>query len=154
MLLFLDLDGVLHPFIRRADWPHEESEPFALLPRLLSVIDDFPQVDVVISSSWRLIEGALETELPDALRRRVIGCTPEIRRPVRSYYPAGYTPEPVRFLEIEKYLRNCEQPDRPWVALDDDPSLFPVGCPQLILCPRGFREAEAAELRRRFGRNC
>lgn len=107
MLLFLDLDGVLHPFIRRADWPPEESELFAFLPRLLTVLDDFPRVDVVISSSWRLIDGVLETELPDALRQRVIGCTPEIRRPARSYYPAGYKPEPVRFLEIEKYLRGC-----------------------------------------------
>lgn len=33
------------------------------------------------------------------------------------------------------------------MALDDDARLFPAGCPNLLLCERGFGEAEAIKLR-------
>lgn len=53
MILFLDFDGVLHPFFPRADRSDEENQLFAYLPRLEGVLRDFPEWQIVISSSWR-----------------------------------------------------------------------------------------------------
>lgn len=44
MILFLDIDGVLHPFFPRADLPDEENQHFSYLPRLESVIRGFPEL--------------------------------------------------------------------------------------------------------------
>lgn len=85
--------------------------------------------------------------MPESLRRRVVGRTPVIQRPLRARYPLDYEPEPVRFWEIVKYLKATRQLHRPWVALDDDETVFPRGCPNLILCADGFRDDEERRLR-------
>ena len=46
-ILFLDIDGVLHPD------PPQPDQRLRSLPRLVAILRDFPQVDVVISSLWR-----------------------------------------------------------------------------------------------------
>lgn len=148
MILFLDFDGVLHPFFPAPDLPDSENAYFACWPRLLRILDDHPQVELVVSSSWRSISPEKwDAEVPESLKVRIAGKTPEIRRIVRKQYPVGYEPEPVRYLEILRYLKSTRQVGRPWVALDDDPRLFPANCPQLILCRDGFRVAEEAALR-------
>jgi len=49
MLLFLDIDGVLHP----APPYNRETGVLSRLARFESVMRDFPGWNVVISSSWR-----------------------------------------------------------------------------------------------------
>ena len=47
MILFLDIDGVLHPD------PPQPDQRLRSLPRLVAVLQDFPLVEIVISSLWR-----------------------------------------------------------------------------------------------------
>ena len=140
MILFLDFDGVLHnyPSPLGALWRH--------LPRLLGVLGDHPEVSVVVSSSWRLSEDWRDV-VPAELRARVVGFTPVIPRPIRKQYPVNYVPEPIRYLEILRYLQLARKNGVPWVALDDDRTLFPSNCPNLILCQDCFQEQEEAALR-------
>lgn len=140
MILFLDFDGVLHP------WPCQPDETFSATPRLLAVLLDFPGVDVVVSSSWRLLMHTTAwRQVPEALRARIIGHTPEIRRREHGMSVAELLP--LRHAEVLRYLAESGQPDRPWIALDDDARLFPTDCPNLILCRDGFGEKEAVRLR-------
>jgi len=142
MIVFLDFDGVLHSFFGAP------SDHFASWPRLEAVLVEYPHVEIVVSSSWRTISAAeWDQEVPESLRRRVVGRTPVISRPLRVRYPLDYEPEPVRYWEIEKYLRTTRQSSRPWVALDDDETVFPAGLPNLILCRDGFRDEEERRLR-------
>ncbi|MFD2270984.1 HAD domain-containing protein [Undibacterium arcticum] len=48
MILFLDFDGVLHPD------PCDEGERFSRLPAFEALMRDFPAVEIVVSSSWRV----------------------------------------------------------------------------------------------------
>lgn len=41
-----------------------------------------------------------------------------IRRRERRVYPVGYVPEPIRHMEILRYLKDTNQQERPWVALE------------------------------------
>ena len=146
MILFLDFDGVLHP-----TWPCPDDMAFREVPRLLAILDDFPQLELVISSSWRHLRNSPEWEsVPECLRARIVGHTPELPRRIRRGYPVGYKPEPIRYLEIMRYLKSRRQPDELWVALDDDERLFPAGCPNLVLCQRGFGDPEETALRHKL----
>ena len=51
MILFLDFDGVLHP--EGEDHIFKGGVDFCFLPRLEALLREFPQVKIVISSSWR-----------------------------------------------------------------------------------------------------
>lgn len=146
MILFLDFDGVLHP-----TWPYPDDMAFREVPRLLAVLDDFPQIELVISSSWRLLRNSPDWDsVPEPLRARIVGHTPQVRRRIYAGYPVGYTPEPIRYLEIVRYLKSRKQADEPWVALDDDERLFPPGCPNLVLCRHGFGDPEEEVLRQKL----
>ena len=51
MILFLDFDGVLHP--EGEDHILNGGADFCFLPRLETLLREFPFVKIVISSSWR-----------------------------------------------------------------------------------------------------
>lgn len=136
-LLVLDFDGVLHSFPMPVDPVHL----FSNLPRLEAVLRDFPDVQLVISSSWRESHSLPELAAlfsPD-IAKRIIGVLPIIE--IQSLADA----EAVRYREVMQFLDNdvcC------WIALDDDPYLFPDGCPNLIECKEGFGREEEAKLRK------
>ncbi len=140
MILFLDFDGVLH------DYPTPLGSLWKHLPRLMGVLNDHPEVAVVLSSSWRCSEDWRDV-VPTELRVRIVGVTPVIPRPIRKQYPVGYVPEPVRYQEILRYIQRARKKDVPWVALDDDLTLFPANCANLIRCNGGFYDQEEAALR-------
>lgn len=143
-ILFLDFDGVLHPY------PYKREQAFAAVPLLLAVLEDFPSVDVVVSSSWRLLRYSRAwLQVPEALRERITGHTPEIRRREHGMHTVAL--QPLRQAEILRYLADSGGSERSWVALDDDERLFSPECPNLILCREGFGEAEAIKLRLRLG---
>lgn len=137
MLLFLDFDGVLHPV---------SGEPFQCLPRLEALLRDNPRIDVVLSTSWRLLHSLdeLRAFFTQDLQRRIIGQTPVIMQIEMPYRPY------VRHREIREYLRrHTKLAKRRYLILDDDVTSFPPDCPYLILCDpnRGFDELIEATVR-------
>ena len=75
MILFLDFDGVLDP-------NHQPGKLFTWVPRLAQWLDDWPQVDVVISSSWRVLhpQDEMVEMLGPVVGSRVVGCTPCVQQ--------------------------------------------------------------------------
>jgi len=128
MILFLDFDGVCHPEGARVE------DRFAKLPMLECWLREQSQVDVVISSSWRVY-----AELPDLarhfaedLRRRIVGATPvygQLEPPPDAQWLACK-----REFEAVSWMNSNASPDRGWICLDDMPQIFSVGCKHLVLC--------------------
>ena len=135
MILFLDFDGVLHPFLTRSG-----PDAFCYTPRLERVLREFPAVQIVIASTQREavpLAFLVQRFSPD-IAVRIVGATP-----ILEIHDAGDVAGS-RHREILAYLRGS---GADWLALDDDASLFPPGCAELVLCDDGFREAEERALR-------
>ena len=88
MILFLDIDGVLHPLIPRKDRPASEAALLSYLPRLAGVLFEHPDIRIVISSTWRVTRtlDQLRTLFPLPLQHRLIGVTPALDE---ARFPGG-----------------------------------------------------------------
>lgn len=141
VILFLDFDGVLHP-----DPCREACRLFEHAPRLAELLEDFPEVCVVLSTSWRNGRSIddLAGSLVAPLRARVIGVTPTFGEFAASPRLVPYR----RQAECLQWLTEQGQEDRPWLALDDRASLFEPYCDRLIECDsrRGFDASAARRL--------
>ena len=140
VVLFMDIDGIAHG---QGDSRYDELTSSVVgeglwrwWPHLRDVLDEYPDVAVVVHSSWRQIYPSLEwlrPVLPVDLAQRVVGVTD-----VNIYS---------RHESIEAYL--AEHPDvGAYVVLDDD-QFFPTHVP-LVLCDskRGMSDpAKVEELR-------
>ena len=135
MILFLDFDGVCHP------WRRSVAQEFCYLPRIEAVLRDFPLARVVISSDWRLMTPwhLLVSPFASDIRPRVIGTAPDIGLP-EDLTGHRHT-EAIAFL-AERNLTGID-----WVALDDVAHNWRVDEPRLILCEDGFHEREQQLLR-------
>jgi hypothetical protein len=137
MLLFLDFDGVLHPDRATVDLY------FCQLALLEPWLRQRPQIDVVISSSWREAHplDELREFFSEDLRPRVVSATPVIRNNKGE-----------REAEILCWLRDNGHTGRPWAALDDQAFLFNPNCSSLILCcgTIGLSQAELDRLDSNF----
>lgn len=135
MILFLDFDGVLHPFLARSS-----ADAFCYLSRLETVLREFPDVQIVIASTQR--EAAplalLARRFSPDIAARIVGATP-----IFEIHDAGDVAGS-RHREILAYLDGS---GADWLALDDDASLFPPGCAELVLSDDGFHDAEERALR-------
>ncbi|SEM10252.1 hypothetical protein SAMN05518845_11677 [Variovorax sp. YR750] len=142
-LLFLDIDGVLHPV--GTDYSFS-SRFFSHLPLLEELLREFQSVNVVISSEWRLVEGIerLQRYFSDDIRHRIIGATPQIDPDAIVDYR--------RQLEIQVWLDGNGRSDTEWVALDDWPGSFEAGFERLVLTdPKlAFGQDSFQELRSHF----
>ncbi len=109
-VLFLDIDGVLHPgFV----------ETLEHLPLLERALRGYPHVDVVVSSNWRCNRTIAELQLLlGRLGARVIGCTPEF-------------PGRAREEEIDWFCHYFAVGER--LVLDDDESQFRPAAPGVFL---------------------
>ncbi|MCU1775210.1 HAD domain-containing protein [Pseudomonas sp. 13B_3.2_Bac1] len=138
MIIFLDIDGVLHPLFPRKDRPGKESAPFAYLPRLSAILRDYPDTHVVISSTWRVNRTLKELKalFPLDLQDRIIGSTPVLED---SQRPGGREEEASSWLDLHPEYSS-------WIAVDDCAVCW-FSLSKLILCDDGFREVEEAELR-------
>lgn len=142
-LLFLDVDGVLHPVETGYSF---SSRFFSHLPLLEELLREFSSVDVVISSDWRFAESIeqLQRYFSEDIRHRIIGATPMI-------YPDAVARHR-RQLEIQAWLDGNGHSDAEWVALDDWPESFEAGFARLVLTDpaRAFDQDSFQELRAHF----
>lgn len=139
MILFLDFDGVLHHenvTLKRCKsssvrWlkDHERRyltatghyvkgvNLFEHADRLAAALEPFPDVRIVLSTSWRehFRPGSLLRFLPPALADRVIGQTPHCDK----YGGVGS-----RLFEVLAYIEGNGLAGEPWIALDDQAQLF------------------------------
>lgn len=128
-LLALDFDGVLHPGL---------AGTLIYIDRIEQFLADHPLVGVVFSTTWR--EQHSVAEMASWFRHtspsRFLGSTP-----VLGGGPA------VRWREIRAWIEQ-HQFHGLWAALDDDESLFPPNCPELVRCDpaRGVRPAQIQAL--------
>ncbi len=148
MILFLDFDGVMHP-------NNGPGALFTWVPRLAMWLDAWPQVDVVISSSWRVHHRQREMVgmLGPVIGGRVVGCTPwASQERDDNVYPTAklnvLTHE--RQVQVEAWMASSWNPERDWVALDDMPYLFEADCGRLVVCAgqQGLSSENLQELSR------
>lgn len=121
-LLFLDVDGVLHRLNGRT---------FERLHILVSWLRLHPEVNLVLSSSTREYGGMarLSAALPADIRPRLVGQTPLLKNE-----PGSRPMKHVRQTEILQWFEASGTPATSFAVLDDDPTLFEVGWPPLVLC--------------------
>lgn len=117
-VLFLDFDGVLHP--AGVQWVGEDIvlarsdvALFEWAPLLVEALAPFPQVQVVLSTSWVRVLGFDEASqrLPEGLRSRIVDAT------WFAHSGRGWDLL-TRYEQVHYYVRRHDC--RRWVALDDD----------------------------------
>ena len=137
-VLFVDFDGVTHPE------PSLPDEFFAQLPLIEAVLRDYPAVDIVVSSTWRLdwmagsdaaaVENLRQYFSPD-IAKRVVGLTPFLGRIQEN----GLDALPyVRELECHAWMKSNRSVRTRWMALDDRDELFMPRCPNLMKVDGNF----------------
>lgn len=130
-LLFLDFDGVL----RRRNSPLYEFEA-DLLNNLEETIRFAPNVNIVITSSWREAFGLND------LRRRF---SADIAERIEGVTPLSHDfSDRRRYREVLAYLKRYHDFKTHWLALDDDSEHFPTDAPVLIVDPDKGLDANAA----------
>lgn len=139
-VLFLDIDGVLHAdAVYRSKRGLVLRAPGHLLMHshiLIAILGRFPEVEIVLSTSWVRSFGYDKTlrKLPLAIQERVTGAT--WHRHMKS--DSGYDPfsHMTRFQQIHSHVRR--NGIKHWLALDDLHSLEEVWPAEfqdyLILC--------------------
>lgn len=130
--LFLDFDGVLHPdavycvrgeIVLRADG----FSLFEWSPILVVLLDPFPTMQIVLSTSWVSVVGFDEARarLPESLQRRVIGSTWHEHAP-RAWDRRTRYDQVAHSVERHRHTR--------WLAVDDDGVGWPEEhLPNLVL---------------------
>lgn len=135
-LIFLDFDGVLHPCT---------AGTFIHLDLLQDFMRAHPAVLVVLSTTWRLDHtwDELLMLFADDIRPRIVGVTPSLPETI---------PAP-REAEIQAWRAENRASRLAWVALDDDPTLFRPGCPNLVRCEtiKGLRKAQLLQVAEKLG---
>ncbi len=99
---------------------------FALAPYFEQVMHDYPDVDIVVSSTWRE-EYSLEKlrrMFSENFRHRLIDVTPVLASAGKPH---------TREIEILSWLREAGREYESWFALDDSAWLFSPSCRNLIL---------------------
>lgn len=141
-VVFLDFDGVTHTEPLRGP-------AFVQLPLIEEVLRAYPQVPIVLSTSWReefRMEVLIEHFSKD-IAARVIGGTPSMIAGDRRHYAVPLCEES-RQAEIEAWLYENLTMAHPWVAIDDRAYWFAPDCPNLLHTDRrtGFTPADAQRL--------
>lgn len=128
MILFLDFDGVLHPDaaylekgrpVLRAD-----GELFMWTPHLIEALAPYPNVQIVLSTSWVRVRGFTRARnaLPKPLSERVIGATWHSAMRYGGWEDGGMYCRGIssvtRYEEIARYVLRAQIEN--WVAVDDD----------------------------------
>lgn len=138
MILFLDFDGVLHPYFQSTDSSDPESQNFCFLGNFENALRNTPQleeIDIVISSRWRLnrsLEDLQSLFSPD-IAKKIIGKTP--------FLDDNDSEDGARQKEVEAWLITENKTDQSWIGIDDNVYLYDrPAC--VVFCMDGFRERE------------
>jgi len=139
-VLFLDIDGPLHPADACGPMPDGSvfgEDLFRWVGPLLQLLEEMQHVDVVLHSSWRHSYKELPkllADLPPGLAARVVGVTPpKVQERQES---------------IEAYVRRYRV--KRFVALDDARYHFDEDLPWLVLCgPDGLSNPDTVEALRK-----
>lgn len=128
MILFLDFDGVLHPAYDGMATPAERC--FCHLRRFEAIMQDFPAVEIVISSSWRYQFSLdnLQSRFSPEIAARITGTTP------LHLDAAGEPLNIPREQEIVNWLIARDRADEPWIAIDDAVWQFRQHRDHLVAC--------------------
>lgn len=126
MILFLDVDGVLHPT------PCGQEQRFCHAHLIGELLDRFDDLGVVFSSDWKRSHSVDELVALmglERLRARFLGATADPYDPVW----------PRRELECRTWMRDNAFPHERWLAVDDWEYGFSFGLPNLHLTnPNGL----------------
>lgn len=147
MIIFLDFDGVLHPEFDPDDHERlkQNSALFCRLPFIEEVLREFPQVEIVISSAWRIHLGdpeeasrRLRTYFSGDIAQRIVGITPRYQflNPREAKDGLGRFK---RQWECEVWLNRHRPPGTRWMAMDDIALSFRPGLENLMV----FKSMEA-----------
>lgn len=150
MIVFLDFDGVVHtePAIKPADL-------FSRLHLIEAVLREFPSVEIVISSAWRLgydidelAVSKLREHFSSDIAPRVVGVTPQFKYLCPEDAPDGLSSF-TRHWECEVWTRRHRPPGTRWMAMDDRAYLFRPFCDNLMAFDRleAFRQEHQDPLR-------
>lgn len=123
MYLFLDIDGVMHP------WPADEfflPECCAVLEKL---IKSHSSIEIVICSSWRddYSLDDVRSFFPKVIAGKIIDSTGGEDHPhIGSYRSMG-----MRERQIQAWMQE-NAPDGKWFAIDDTSVFYDTGAPLFI----------------------
>ncbi|PKO26655.1 MAG: hypothetical protein CVU36_23480 [Betaproteobacteria bacterium HGW-Betaproteobacteria-9] len=150
-VLFLDFDGVTHPD------PCGNASLFQSLPLIEAVLRRYPDVLVILSTTWRTTHplDELKDLFSSDLAERVLSGTPLLSLYDLAWYPVPLSARP-RQREIEAWLHQNRSLDHPWVAIDDRPWWFESECSNLLVTSRhtGFTESNVDSLDDMILRRC
>lgn len=127
MILFLDIDGVLHPFAAR-----HSGSLFTSIEHLWSILERLPDLSVVITSTWRerhalpALVAMLTARGHERFAHRLISVTPDLSD--ESEYVPG-----TRQIEIEAWLAANALVGTRYLILDDIEGEFRPDCRSLHL---------------------
>ena len=161
--MYLDFDGVLHPDAAYLDrygriYLKSQGTLFGYAQHLSEILDPYPDVKIVLSTSWVRVKGFGKTlkKMPSDLQSRVIGAT----------WHSGYKQD-TEMLEWWEYSSRFQQIQRDvlrrkpdaWLALDDDTQGWPLDQQHnLVICESDFglssigtRDLLQAKMKRIFG---
>jgi hypothetical protein len=126
LIVFLPLDGVL-----RAK-PHRPFDEGYATRALQTELDENPGAMQLVISGPHEYDSLTDlcASFAPSIAAHIVGETPVI-----PFEGAADRAES-RYREILLFLD--EHPARHWVVLDDDETLFPPACPDLILCENGL----------------
>lgn len=141
MIIFLDIDGVL----RRKGSPPDKFELCCLnvFEKALSELGDF---SIVISSTWRIAYSLeqIRNGFCEEIRPFIVDSTP-----VLTGCDAFE-----RYEEICNWRTKNRQTSAPWVAIDDDDTLYPKHAPLIkVDGTKGFNESCANQLLKMYASN-
>lgn len=115
-VLFLDIDGVLHPsdYAPRAGQKIELFQSARELDNALEIADPGHRMPIVICSDWRLDTSLqnLRAQFLAATARRIVGVTPDL-------LGAGGS----RATEVKAWM-TLHAPQSEWLAIDDHPNWY------------------------------
>ena len=159
-ILFLDYDGVLHPDAvylgRQGPTLRAEGELFMWAPILVQLLDDFPMVSLVLSTSWVRHLGHKRTVryLPRELQDRVIGATWHSSMG-KNCDDESQWDEKTRYNQICRYAARSQL--QRWIAIDDVQGWAESSLRHLVACnpERGLGSSQTQdELHSRLWNMC
>jgi hypothetical protein len=139
MLIFLDFDGVLHPFFPLPGLSDAENAHFSSVRGFEQAIRRSPEpIEIVIASTWRNKENLFELRSHFArdIASKIIGVTPRVG--------SGSGPG-ARQREVEAWLEANNRQGEPWIGVDDYPELYDAGA-TVVCCHDKFDDRETALL--------